>query len=188
MCSSAFSGLFCSFPYIHIWRRHISNVPQTRGWEKKIADGPPCVVLASPGFMQVGPSRELFELWAPDARNGLIITGYSIEGTLARVSLVAYRGVFSIFLPCVYTVYCNGRVFLLSPLPVLVQREPLHITIIVTSSKCERELMHCFVALGHHDRTGRVHFAQGDDDTETYISGRNIVQCTCGLCTKFGVY
>jgi len=36
--------------------------------------------------MQTGPSRELFELWAPDSRNGLIITGYSIEGTLARVS------------------------------------------------------------------------------------------------------
>ncbi|KAL9708703.1 endoribonuclease ysh1 [Leucoagaricus gongylophorus] len=64
--------------------KHISNVPQTRGWERKIADGPPCVVLASPGFMQVGPSRELFELWAPDARNGLIITGYSIEGTPAK--------------------------------------------------------------------------------------------------------
>lgn len=66
--------------------RHISHVPQARGWEKKIAEGPPCVVLASPGFMQTGPSRELFELWAPDARNGLIVTGYSIEGTLARVS------------------------------------------------------------------------------------------------------
>ncbi|KAF7976091.1 hypothetical protein HWV62_18948 [Athelia sp. TMB] len=64
--------------------KHISNLPQTRGWERKIAEGPPCVVLASPGFMQTGPSRELFELWAPDARNGLIITGYSIEGTLAR--------------------------------------------------------------------------------------------------------
>jgi len=64
--------------------KHISNVPQTRGWEKKIAEGPPCVVLASPGFMQVGPSRELFELWAPDSRNGLIITGYSVEGTPAR--------------------------------------------------------------------------------------------------------
>lgn len=36
--------------------------------------------------MQVGPSRELFELWAPDSRNGLIVTGYSIEGTLSRVS------------------------------------------------------------------------------------------------------
>ncbi|KAG6865517.1 endoribonuclease ysh1 [Blastosporella zonata] len=64
--------------------KYISHVPQTRGWEKKIAEGPPCVVLASPGFMQVGPSRELFEHWAPDSRNGLIITGYSIEGTLAR--------------------------------------------------------------------------------------------------------
>ncbi|KIM78904.1 hypothetical protein PILCRDRAFT_75071 [Piloderma croceum F 1598] len=53
-------------------------------WDRKIAEGPPCVVLASPGFMQTGPSRELFELWAPDSRNGLIITGYSVEGTLAR--------------------------------------------------------------------------------------------------------
>ncbi|KAI0341996.1 Metallo-hydrolase/oxidoreductase [Trametopsis cervina] len=63
---------------------HVSNVPQTRGWERKIADGPPCVVLASPGFMTNGPSRELLELWAPDSRNGVIITGYSIEGTMAR--------------------------------------------------------------------------------------------------------
>ena len=41
--------------------------------------------LASPGFMTSGPSRELLELWAPDSRNGVIITGYSIEGTMARV-------------------------------------------------------------------------------------------------------
>ncbi|KAG8213672.1 beta-lactamase-like protein [Butyriboletus roseoflavus] len=64
--------------------KHISNLPQPRGWERKIAEGPPCVVLASPGFLQTGPSRELLELWAPDPRNGLIITGYSVEGTLAR--------------------------------------------------------------------------------------------------------
>ncbi|OCH95063.1 Metallo-hydrolase/oxidoreductase [Obba rivulosa] len=64
--------------------KHISNVPQARGWERKIAEGPPCVVLASPGFVQSGPSRELLELWAPDSRNGVIITGYSVEGTMAR--------------------------------------------------------------------------------------------------------
>lgn len=75
----------------HPCSRHISNLPQPRGWERKIADGPPCVVLASPGFLQTGPSRELLELWAPDSRNGLIITGYSIEGTLARVSCLMYR-------------------------------------------------------------------------------------------------
>src|ERR1700733_14513501 len=78
-------------------RRHISNLPQPRGWEKKIAEGPPCVVLASPGFMQTGPSRELFELWAPDSRNGVIMTGYSVDGTLARV-----RSVWATRLPLFY--------------------------------------------------------------------------------------
>ena len=39
--------------------------------------------------MTNGPSRELLELWAPDSRNGVILTGYSIEGTLARVSVFA---------------------------------------------------------------------------------------------------
>ncbi|PIL34241.1 hypothetical protein GSI_03952 [Ganoderma sinense ZZ0214-1] len=64
--------------------KHITNVSGTRNWERKIAEGPPCVVLASPGFMTTGPSRELLELWAPDSKNGLIVTGYSIEGTMAR--------------------------------------------------------------------------------------------------------
>ncbi|KAG8901967.1 endoribonuclease ysh1 [Tulasnella sp. 403] len=64
--------------------KYISNLPHSRNWEKKVASGPPCVVLASPGFLHTGPSRELLELWAPDARNGLIITGYSVEGTMAR--------------------------------------------------------------------------------------------------------
>ena len=43
--------------------------------------------------MQSGPSRELLELWAPDSRNGLIVTGYSIEGTMARVSRLRSRTV-----------------------------------------------------------------------------------------------
>ncbi|KAG9105806.1 endoribonuclease ysh1 [Ceratobasidium sp. 392] len=64
--------------------KHISHLPATRGWERKIAEAGPCVILASPGFMSSGPSRELLELWAPDARNGVIITGYSVEGTMAR--------------------------------------------------------------------------------------------------------
>ncbi|KAG8957482.1 endoribonuclease ysh1, partial [Tulasnella sp. 408] len=64
--------------------KYISSLPHSRNWEKKVADGPPCVVLASPGFLHTGASRELLELWAPDSRNGLIITGYSVEGTMAR--------------------------------------------------------------------------------------------------------
>ncbi|EGX93410.1 cleavage and polyadenylation specifity factor, 73 kDa subunit, putative [Cordyceps militaris CM01] len=43
-----------------------------------------CVMLASPGMLQNGVSRELFERWAPNDKNGVIITGYSVEGTMAR--------------------------------------------------------------------------------------------------------
>lgn len=35
----------------------------------------PCVVMASPGMMQSGLSRELFESWCTDSKNGVIIAG-----------------------------------------------------------------------------------------------------------------
>ncbi|KAK8158017.1 beta-lactamase-like protein [Phyllosticta citrichinensis] len=44
-----------------------------------------CVMLASPGMMQNGVSRELLERWAPDPRNGVIMTGYSVEGTMGKL-------------------------------------------------------------------------------------------------------
>lgn len=44
-----------------------------------------CVMLASPGMLQSGVSRALLERWAPDPKNGVIITGYSVEGTMAKV-------------------------------------------------------------------------------------------------------
>lgn len=39
----------------------------------------PCVVMASPGMLQSGLSRELFELWCTDAKNGVIIAGNFIR-------------------------------------------------------------------------------------------------------------
>ena len=35
--------------------------------------------------LQSGLSRELFEQWCTDRRNGVIIAGYCVEGTLAKV-------------------------------------------------------------------------------------------------------
>lgn len=35
----------------------------------------PCVIMASPGMMQSGLSRELFEMWCTDPNNGVIIAG-----------------------------------------------------------------------------------------------------------------
>ena len=43
-----------------------------------------CVMLASPGMLQNGVSRELLERWAPSDRNGVVITGYSVDGTMAK--------------------------------------------------------------------------------------------------------
>lgn len=47
-------------------------------------DTGPLVVMAGPGMLQSGMSRELFLKWAPDKKNGIVFTGYSVEGTLAK--------------------------------------------------------------------------------------------------------
>ncbi|OZJ05276.1 hypothetical protein BZG36_01937 [Bifiguratus adelaidae] len=60
--------------------KHISNLRNADQFE----DSGPCVMMASPGMLQSGFSRELFERWAPDKRNGLVVTGYSVDGTLAK--------------------------------------------------------------------------------------------------------
>ncbi|ORY86977.1 beta-lactamase-like protein [Protomyces lactucae-debilis] len=44
----------------------------------------PSVMLASPGMLQNGNSRALLERWAPDQKNLLMVTGYSVEGTMAK--------------------------------------------------------------------------------------------------------
>ncbi|KAJ9601540.1 hypothetical protein L9F63_000283 [Diploptera punctata] len=78
--------------------RHISNlkvnnlnlyiilVDYTAGIDH-FEDIGPCVVMASPGMMQSGLSRELFESWCTDSKNGVIIAGYCVEGTLAKAIL-----------------------------------------------------------------------------------------------------
>ena len=44
----------------------------------------PCVVMASPGMLQSGLSRELFDAWCTDKKNGVVVPGYCVEGTLAK--------------------------------------------------------------------------------------------------------
>ncbi|XP_018017803.1 cleavage and polyadenylation specificity factor subunit 3 [Hyalella azteca] len=60
--------------------KHIANLKGMDQFE----DVGPCVIMASPGMMQSGLSRELFEMWCTDPNNGVIIAGYCVEGTLAK--------------------------------------------------------------------------------------------------------
>ena len=65
--------------------RHISSLRRPDDSEQV----GPCVVMASPGMLQSGFSRELFEAWCIDSRNAVIITGYVVEGTPAKLILNA---------------------------------------------------------------------------------------------------
>lgn len=60
--------------------KHISNLKGIDSFD----DGTVSVVMASPGMMQSGLSRDLFERWCDDSRNGVIIAGYTVDGTLAK--------------------------------------------------------------------------------------------------------
>ncbi|KAL3809658.1 hypothetical protein ACHAXA_000341 [Cyclostephanos tholiformis] len=61
---------------------HIRNL---RGIDvNSFDDRGPSVVFASPGMLQSGVSRQLFDRWASDPKNGCIIAGYAVEHTLAK--------------------------------------------------------------------------------------------------------
>ncbi|RNF03926.1 putative cleavage and polyadenylation specificity factor [Trypanosoma rangeli] len=60
--------------------KYIHSLVDTRSFE----DTGPCVVLASPGMLQSGISLELFERWCGDRRNGIIVAGYCVDGTIAK--------------------------------------------------------------------------------------------------------
>lgn len=65
---------------------HFKHIKSIKNLER-FDDLGPCVMVAAPGMLQNGVSRELLERWAPDSRNALILTGYSVEGTLAKTIL-----------------------------------------------------------------------------------------------------
>uniref|UniRef100_A0A7E4VIQ0 Cleavage and polyadenylation specificity factor subunit 3 n=1 Tax=Panagrellus redivivus TaxID=6233 RepID=A0A7E4VIQ0_PANRE len=63
--------------------KHISSLKNSDHFD----DVGPCVILATPGMLQSGLSRQLFEQWCPESKNGCIVAGYCVEGTLAKLIL-----------------------------------------------------------------------------------------------------
>lgn len=64
--------------------KHIKYV---KGGKESFKDSGPCVMMASPGMLQNGLSRELLEMWAPNKANGLVVPGYVVEGTMGKYIL-----------------------------------------------------------------------------------------------------
>jgi predicted metal-dependent RNase len=49
-----------------------------------IAEGAPCVIMATSGMLEGGPAIDYFKRLASDEKNTLIFVSYQIEGTLGR--------------------------------------------------------------------------------------------------------
>ncbi|XP_052192997.1 cleavage and polyadenylation specificity factor subunit 3-I-like [Diospyros lotus] len=60
--------------------KHISPLKSIENFD----DVGPSVVMASPGGLQSGLSRQLFDKWCSDKKNACVIPGYVVEGTLAK--------------------------------------------------------------------------------------------------------
>ena len=60
--------------------KHISPLKSIDNFK----DVGPSVVMASPGGLQSGLSRQLFDMWCSDKKNSCVIPGYVVEGTLAK--------------------------------------------------------------------------------------------------------
>lgn len=60
--------------------KHISPLKSIENFD----DVGPSVVMASPGGLQSGLSRQLFDKWCSDKKNSCVIPGYVVEGTLAK--------------------------------------------------------------------------------------------------------
>jgi cleavage and polyadenylation specificity factor subunit 3 len=67
---------------------HFENIQDLTSIDN-FQDNGPCVVMASPGMLQSGLSRQLFELWSHSKKNGVMIPGYCVEGTLAKTIMNA---------------------------------------------------------------------------------------------------
>ena len=75
-------------PFVFKHVRHLRSPAE-------LDDCGPCVVLATPSMLQSGLSRELFEAWCEDSRNGVVIADFAVAGTLAREILSAPETVVS---------------------------------------------------------------------------------------------
>lgn len=68
-------------PFQFKYVRNIKSLEQIMPYLHK--DHCPCVILASPGMLQNGVSRTIFHYICSDKKSGVILTGYTVKGTLA---------------------------------------------------------------------------------------------------------
>jgi KH/beta-lactamase-domain protein len=51
---------------------------------QEIAEGGPCIIIATAGMMEGGPVLEYFKLLAPEENNGILFVSYQVAGTMGQ--------------------------------------------------------------------------------------------------------
>jgi hypothetical protein len=60
------------------------TVIKQSGDRDEIAEGSPCIIIATAGMMEGGPVLEYFKLLATNEKNGLIFVSYQVNGTMGQ--------------------------------------------------------------------------------------------------------
>ncbi|KAI8048447.1 beta-lactamase-like protein [Thamnidium elegans] len=73
-------------------QRNAFDFKHIKAWDKNNLDLPgPMVLFATPGMLNAGTSLQVFQKWAPDPKNMVIMPGYCVAGTVGAKVLLGQK-------------------------------------------------------------------------------------------------
>lgn len=73
-------------------QRNAFDFKHIKAWDKGNLDLPgPMVLFATPGMLNAGTSLQVFQKWAPDPKNMVIMPGYCVAGTVGAKVLLGLK-------------------------------------------------------------------------------------------------
>lgn len=73
-------------------QRNAFDFKHIKAWDKTNLDLPgPMVLFATPGMLNAGTSLQVFQRWAPDPKNMVIMPGYCVAGTVGAKVLLGQK-------------------------------------------------------------------------------------------------
>lgn len=74
--------------------RNMFDFKHIKAWNKTYLDHPgPMVLFATPGMLNAGTSLQVFQKWAPDKKNMVIMPGYCVAGTVGAKVLQGQKNI-----------------------------------------------------------------------------------------------
>lgn len=73
-------------------QRNMFDFKHIKAWDRNNLDSPgPMVLFATPGMLNAGTSLQVFQKWAPNPKNMVIMPGYCVAGTVGAKVLLGQK-------------------------------------------------------------------------------------------------